>query len=104
MNKITTLAAISMFAVIMGMTAFAPALATKPVDVQICHYEAEGVDGDGNLIPESVAAIIVNENAVKAHLGLDGHEIHSNSQGEDWEITGEDGFTIDDCPVIVEEE
>jgi hypothetical protein len=106
MNKITTLAAISMFAVIMGMTAFAPAMADKPQDTRICHFQAEVIDDDGTVLEvESVSDIIVNSNAEKAHLGDDGnHVAHTNSMGTDFVIDGSEGQTAEDCPVTVEED
>ena len=49
MNKKISLAAIAMFAVMMGMSAFAPAMAVPKgnsgnADTQVCHYFAEYLD------------------------------------------------------------
>ena len=107
MNKITTLAAISMFAVIMGMTVFAPAMADKPQDTRICHFQAEVIAEDGFTVleEESVSDIIVNQNAEKAHLGDGGNHIaHTNSMGTDFVIDGLAGQTAEDCPVTIEED
>lgn len=60
MNKITTLAAISMFAVIMGISAFAPALAEPPAKVTICHVD---VDEGGDPV-----TIEVSERSYDAHM------------------------------------
>ena len=107
MNKTISLAAIAMFAVIMGMTAFAPALADKPQDTRICHFQEEVLDEDGTTVleEESVSDIIVNQNAEKAHLGDGGnHVAHTNSMGTDFVIDGSTGQTEGDCPVTIEVE
>jgi len=67
MNKITTLAAISMFAVMMGMAAFSPAFATKS-KVDICHFETVE-DEFGEVIDSywEIISISDNGNAVTAH-------------------------------------
>jgi len=91
MNKTISLAAIAMVAVIMGMSAFAPAMADKPADVKICHF-------DNDL---SVSIIIVNENAQQAHVGNANH-VHENDAGEDFLIDDDDDDETnnsDDCPV-----
>ena len=73
MNKTISLAAIAMVAVVMGLSAFAPAMADKPETVQICHFDNDG----------SVSLIIINENAVQAHIGNANH-VHMNDAGEDF--------------------
>ena len=85
MNKTISLAAIAMVAVVMGMSAFAPAMADKPADVKICHFDNDG----------SVSIIIVNENAVQAHIGNANH-VHENDEGEDFLYIDEDTRS---CPV-----
>ncbi len=81
MNKITTLAAISMFAVIMGMTAIAPALAagSNGQKTTICHFEAEFFDEElQETVPAEYSVINVNDRSLPAHLGTDGHEGHGD--------------------------
>lgn len=105
MNKTISLAAISMVAVIMGLTAFAPALAEKPQDTRICHFEAEVLDEAGGILEaESVSDIIINPNAEKAHLGDAKHIAHSNSLGTDFVIDGTAGQTEADCPVTPDDD
>jgi hypothetical protein len=62
MNKILTISAIALVAVVMGMSAFAPAMADKPDGthsnvVAICH---DGLDGD--------ETVWVNQKGADAHL------------------------------------
>ena len=67
MNKITTLSAIAMFAVIMGMSAFAPAMATPNNDkssatTAVCHFFAVyQVDEEGELILDENDEPILDE-------------------------------------------
>ena len=61
MNKTLTLGAIAMFAVIMGMSAVAPAMAA-PTLVEICHMPDKG---EGERDPVTIE---VNEKSVPAHL------------------------------------
>ena len=90
MNKKYALPAIAMFAVIMGLGAFAPAMADKPVDVLVCHFD---IDGD-------VSLITVNANGAKAHTGFGAHAAHTNHDvGADFEVDGSFGQTEGDCPV-----
>lgn len=65
MNKTISLAAIAMVAVIMGMSAFAPAMADKPGTVnedkvQICHFPP------GN--PDNPRTISISEDDVQEHI------------------------------------
>ena len=93
MNKITTLAAISMFAVIMGMSAFTPALATPKgnsgTDAIVCHFFAEYetldgelvlVDGEPVLIPELSEWNLLYLNSQGAVNGHTGNEDHDDMQ------------------------
>ena len=61
MNKTIALAAIVMVAVVMGMSAIAPAMAAPPAKVIICHVDPDG-DGPG---PETIE---VSERSLSAHL------------------------------------
>ena len=81
MNKTISLAAIAMVAVVMGMSAFAPAMAEKPTEVEVCHFDDDG----------SISIITVNTNAVKAHTGGPNHDGHDG----DYLITEDTA----DCPV-----
>jgi len=85
MNKTISIVAIAMVAVVMGLSAFAPAMADKPQTVQICHFDND----------ESVSIIIINENAVKAHIGNANH-VHENDDGEDFLYIDE---ATTPCPV-----
>jgi hypothetical protein len=82
MNKITTLSAIAMVAVIMGMSAFAPAMASNGSNGQkttICHFEEEFFDEDLQVtIPAEYSVINVNNRSLPAHMGTDGHEGHGD--------------------------
>ena len=77
MNKITTLAAISMFAVMMGVTAFAPAFAvgSNGEKTTLCHFEAAHLDEELQEIPDTWSVITINDRALPAHMGEgdDGH-------------------------------
>ena len=83
-----TLSAISMFAVIMGMAAFAPAFAagSNGQKTTLCHFEAAHIDEELNEIPDAWSVINVNVRSLPAHMGTDGHEGHGdtlvNSQAE----------------------
>ena len=89
MNKTISLAAIGMVAVVMGLSAFAPAMADKPAEVLLCHFDNDG----------SVSLITVNENAVQAHVG-NAHHVHENDEGDDFLIDEDvEGQTSGDCPV-----
>ena len=95
MKKLTTLAAISMFAVIMGMTAIAPALATPKgnngTDTIVCHYFATyEMDADGNLVlDEDGNPIVIPEESEWNLLYVDnpgavnGHVKHGDSIYQD---------------------
>jgi len=78
MNKITTLTAISMFAVMMGVAAFAPAFAvgSNGQKTTLCHFEAAHFDEElQEDIPDTWSVITVNDRALPAHMGEgdDGH-------------------------------
>ena len=82
MNKITTLAAISMFAVIMGAAAFAPAFAagSNGQKTTLCHFEAAHFDEElQEDIPDTWSVITVNDRSLPAHLGDADHEGHGDT-------------------------
>ena len=67
MNKITTLAAISMFAVIMGLGAFAPSVFAVPMpQIEICHND-DGEDGIRGNADDFWEQKFVNGNSVAKH-------------------------------------
>jgi len=63
MNKTISLAAIAMFAVIMGMSAFAPAAMADANKVEICHTDPDG-DGAG----DETIYVSGNGKSVEKHL------------------------------------
>jgi len=69
MNKTISLAAIGMVAVVMGMSAFAPAIADSH-KVDICHVDPDG-DGNG---PE-IISVSSNGKAIEKHLAHGDHLI-----------------------------
>ena len=84
MNKITTLSAIAMFAVIMGMSAIAPAIAegSNGNKIFICHFQEEVLAEDGETVLEeaSVSAINVNMRSYDAHMAHGDYEIADVSE------------------------
>ena len=87
-----------MFAVIMGMTAFAPAFAagSNGQKTLICHFEAEHEDPDTmETVPDTWSVNNVNNRSLPAHLGDEDHEGHDdeiilNADQTDGTITAED--------------
>ena len=82
MNKITTLAAISMFAVMMGMAAMSPAFAVPKgnhgnADAIVCHYFAAYLDEEETELDteNSLWALLwINPNAIDGHtIEEEGH-------------------------------
>ena len=82
MNTKLALTAIAMFAVILGMSVLAPAMAVKPDSkIWVCHFaEAEDVldDGEptGEIIPAHYVVIHISEN------GWNGHQNHFDGNGD----------------------
>ena len=93
MNKTISLAAIAMVAVIMGMGAFTPAMASNGSNgakTTICHFEAEFFDEElQEIVPAEYSVINVNDRSLPAHMGTDGHEGHGDMFVPS-EITAED--------------
>ena len=82
MNKTYTVAAIAMFAVILGMSALSPALAAKADKIWVCHFEddEEVIDPEtglptGEIIPAHYSVIHISEN------GWNGHQNHEDANG-----------------------
>ena len=83
MNKLTTLAAISMFAVMMGVAAMSPAMAAPKgnqgaANAIVCHYFEAYLDEEETMPdPENSfwALLWINPNAIDGHTnGEDGHD------------------------------
>ena len=76
MNTKLSIVAIGMFAVILGMSMFSPAMAAKQGKFDVCHFEEEQTidNGDGTItvIPAEWKVININGNALSAHLGKHG--------------------------------
>ena len=91
MNRILTISAIAMFAVVLGLGVVSPAMAA-PNKVSVCHYEAEEIDPDtGAVIDDfwTIISISGNGNAVNAHLAN-----HANGTDTDMVIGA---FSEADC-------
>ena len=102
MNTKLSIAAIGMFAVIIGMSMFSPAMAAKQGKFDVCHFEEEQIiltdsNGDGVIdgsdtpivVPAEWEVININGNALSAHLGK--HGIGGNFD----QLIGT--LTVDDC-------
>ena len=81
MNTKLSIAAITLVAVIMGMSALAPTMAVKPdPKIWVCHFaEAEEVFDDGlptgEIIPAHYVVIHISENGWNGHQNhFDGNE------------------------------
>jgi len=75
MNRILTISAITMFAVVMGLAAFAPAAMAKGPDPQnnvtLCHFDADPDDNPET--EDSVWEVITpNNHAVEKHIANHG--------------------------------
>lgn len=80
MNRILTISAIAMFAVVMGVSAFAPAMAAKDTapgqnKVYICHVEHDDPDTP-DVDESSIDLIHVPENSAHFQLDKDGNPKH----------------------------
>jgi len=112
MNKITTLAAISMFAVTLGLGIMSPALAT-PVDnegkhkMQICHYQEEKTVVDPDTMEETTIpaqwALIDVDNAGKlnGHFDKDGNTRHFENEPADGDFVIEDDEDLALCETLL---
>lgn len=95
MKTTLTIAAIAMFAVVLGMSALSPALAAKMDKIDVCHFAEEEIEidpetGEEIVIPAEWKVININGNAEKAHVGK-----HTDGENFDEKITEE--FTVEDC-------
>ena len=101
MNRILTISAITMFAVVLGLGMLSPAMAAKN-KVDLCHYSAEETilvdtddDGVGDtevVIPEhwKVINISQNGNAVNAHENNHAQDNGDGTFTPDFQITDDD--------------
>jgi len=86
MKTTLTIAAIAMFAVMLGISAFSPAMAAKEAKIFVCHFEEEELDADGNIIEDAQWKVInINGNAKKAHV-----DKHTDGINYDVELSQED--------------
>ena len=94
MKTTLTIAAIAMFAVILGMSALAPAMADRSNGQKslICHFEAAHFDEDlQEDVPAEWVVINVNNRSLPAHLGEDGHgDLVIESELHDSETTADE--------------
>jgi len=129
MRTTYTIAAIAMFAVILGMSALTPAMAIKPNaetgnhKYVICHYqEAKDTDRFGNPleipIPEAYVVIEVDnkgkmnghfKNDVAHHFPVDGNDVQDGpgdfviTNDEDENPTPEENDSVADCNTLDED-
>ncbi len=101
MNKTISLAAIAMVAVIMGMSAFAPAaMAEKPeVSQRVCHLDHD-VDGDGikdeGAFDIAWVALIPNSHgAVNGHVNGHGDTLINDDDEAFWCVDNQDGTVVE---------
>ena len=95
MKTTFTIAAIAMFAVILGMSALSPAMAEKKAKIDVCHFEEAEIETleDGTEVEISPAewkVINISGNAEKAHVGK-----HTDGINSDEKLSDE--FTEQDC-------
>ena len=95
MKTTYTVAAIAMFAVILGMGALSPAMAVKMDKIDVCHFEEAEIETleDGTEVEISPAewkVINISGNAEKAHVGK-----HTDGVNSDEKLS--DVFTEQDC-------
>jgi len=126
MNRILTISAIAMFAVVLGLGMLSPAMAAKPDSngdhkVVICHYqEAETIDnGDGTFtdIPEAYLVIEVDKkgkmnghfkNGESHHFPVDENDVQDGqgdfeiTNDEDESPTPDDNDSVADCEALDE--
>lgn len=80
MNSKLTIAAITLFAVTLGLGVLSPAMAA-PNKVSVCHYEAEEIDPDtGAVIDDfwTIISISSNGKAVEKHIANHGNGTDSD--------------------------
>jgi len=110
MNTKLTLTAIAMFAVMMGLSMYSPAMAAKQDKFDVCHFEEEQIiptdsNGDGvidendtpTVVPAEWVVININGNALSAHLGVHGDSVNVDQLIDDGDIPAEDTVSTADC-------
>ena len=95
MNKTISLAAITLVAVVMGMSAFAPAAMAAPnssaqADIPLCHWGA-GPDGDKGTPDDEWEVIFVHSRG-----SLNGH-LDRHTDGSDFDRVITNIFDATDC-------
>lgn len=95
MKTTYTIAAIAMFAVILGMGALSPAMAVKMDKIDVCHFAEEEIEidpltGDEIVTPAEWKVINISGNAEKAHVG-------KHTDGESFDEKISDEFTVQNC-------
>ena len=111
MNKITTLAAISMFAVTLGLGVISPALATQPDDdgkhkMQICHFQEEKtvVNPDGSTTDFSAGWVLIdvdNKGKTNGHFDKNGDARHFDADPADGDFVIEDDEDLALCQSLL---
>jgi len=114
MNRILTISAIVMFAVVMGIASMTPAMAAKN-KVDLCHYSAEEIVVDdlgmptGEVILEhwKIINISQNGNAVNAHENNHAQVNEDESVTPDFQITDgdpvEQALNQEACDELIED-
>lgn len=109
MNTKLTLTAIAMFAVMMGLSMYSPAMAAKLDKSDICHFEesyevwndlngnGEVDEGEVETIPAEWKIINVNDNSLSAHLGVHGDGVNVDQLIDDSETPAENTVSTEDC-------
>jgi len=100
MNRILTIPAIAMFAVVLGLGVVGPAMAAKEVnpnssaDTGVCHYFEEEIDEDTGVVTEAQWNVkYVNSNgAMNGHLKHGDPLIGTTDLGADPPI-----ISVEDC-------
>ena len=91
MNKTIALSAIAMFAVIMGMSAVAPAMAVPP------NPDSEATYGVCHLYSDGNYAVLYTSNAgqLNGHVNGHGDEVVNDSVEAGWCVTNNNGSVVD---------
>ncbi|MGV7226896.1 MAG: hypothetical protein ACQ9CV_08270 [Nitrosopumilus sp.] len=113
MKTTYTVAAIAMFAVVLGLGVLSPALAAKD-KIDLCHYSAEetilvDTTGDGvgdteQVIPEHWKIINISQkgNAVNAHESNHAQDNGDGTFTSDFQIAEDDADALADCTALME--
>ena len=109
MNRILTISAIAMFAVVLGLGVFSPAMAAKEPKVDVCHFAEEETVVDSDDVETVIPAHwkIINISQKGADNGHVGHHTDPDADNDpttddpqaDFEIV--DQPTIDQCDALI---